>query len=199
MSPRIILAAAFLALGAGGVAAHDMNGVAHRHVPGGAGANSYAHNTPRVVEGGAVVGERYVPTIWIDPDGCEHWIMDDGWEGYMSPHLDRHGRPVCRQGRACGTFATGHLLHGHSLTHSGVARLQEFLRTNPAGNYIVTGHTSYGHSDRAQVNLSLRQANAVASALASAGARVIDIRGYGGRAPSANGHASDRIEIICLR
>lgn len=20
-------------------------------------------------------GERYVPSIWIDPDGCEHWVM----------------------------------------------------------------------------------------------------------------------------
>ena len=27
----------------------------------------------------------YTPTIWVDPDGCEHWVMDDGWEGYMSP------------------------------------------------------------------------------------------------------------------
>lgn len=25
-----------------------------------------------------VIGERYVPTIWVDPDGCEHWVMDDG-------------------------------------------------------------------------------------------------------------------------
>lgn len=32
-----------------------------------------------------VKGERYVPTIWVDPDGCEHWVMDDGWEGYMTP------------------------------------------------------------------------------------------------------------------
>ena len=30
----------------------------------------------RVIE-----GEQYVPTIWIDPDGCEHWDMDDGAEG----------------------------------------------------------------------------------------------------------------------
>lgn len=28
-----------------------------------------------------VIGERYVPTIWVDPDGCEHWVMDDGAEG----------------------------------------------------------------------------------------------------------------------
>ena len=46
--------------------------------------------------------ERYVPTIWVDPDGCEHWVMDDGAEGYMSPHVNRHGIPVCRQGNVCG-------------------------------------------------------------------------------------------------
>ncbi len=33
--------------------------------------------------------------IWIDPNGCDHWIIDDGVEGYMSPRLDRFGRPVC--------------------------------------------------------------------------------------------------------
>ena len=22
-----------------------------------------------------VVGESYDPTVWIDPDGCEHWVM----------------------------------------------------------------------------------------------------------------------------
>ena len=44
-----------------------------------------------------VVGERYVPTIWVDPDGCEHWVMDDGAEGYMTPHVSRQGIPVCRR------------------------------------------------------------------------------------------------------
>ena len=42
--------------------------------------------------------ERYEATIWVDPDGCQHWVMDDGYEGYMSPHLDREGRPVCDGG-----------------------------------------------------------------------------------------------------
>ncbi len=40
--------------------------------------------------------ERYIPTIWVDPDGCEHWVFDDGFEGYMTPHVRRDGRPVCR-------------------------------------------------------------------------------------------------------
>ena len=33
--------------------------------------------------------------IWIDPNGCDHWIIDDGIEGYMSQRLDKYGRPVC--------------------------------------------------------------------------------------------------------
>ena len=33
--------------------------------------------------------------IWIDPNGCDHWIIDDGVEGYLSQRLDRDGKPVC--------------------------------------------------------------------------------------------------------
>ena len=34
-------------------------------------------------------------TIWVDPDGCKHWIIDDGIEGYMSPVLKADGKPDC--------------------------------------------------------------------------------------------------------
>lgn len=34
--------------------------------------------------------------IWIDPNGCDHWIIDDGVEGYMTPRLQPDGIPVCR-------------------------------------------------------------------------------------------------------
>ena len=34
--------------------------------------------------------------IWIDPNGCDHWIVDDGIEGYMTPRLRPDGTPVCR-------------------------------------------------------------------------------------------------------
>jgi hypothetical protein len=44
-----------------------------------------------------IVVERYSPGIWVDPDGCQHWVMDDGFEGYMSPHLRRDGTPVCNR------------------------------------------------------------------------------------------------------
>ena len=33
--------------------------------------------------------------IWVDPNGCHHWIIDDGVEGYLSARLDRNGKPVC--------------------------------------------------------------------------------------------------------
>lgn len=34
--------------------------------------------------------------IWVDPNGCDHWIIDDGIEGYLSARLDRRtGKPVC--------------------------------------------------------------------------------------------------------
>ncbi|SES00552.1 hypothetical protein SAMN04490244_104372 [Tranquillimonas rosea] len=33
--------------------------------------------------------------IWIDPNGCDHWRIDDGIEGYQGVRLDRDGKPVC--------------------------------------------------------------------------------------------------------
>ena len=36
--------------------------------------------------------------IWVDGNGCDHWIIDDGFEGYMSPRLTDDGSPVCRVG-----------------------------------------------------------------------------------------------------
>lgn len=33
--------------------------------------------------------------IWVDPNGCDHWIIDDGLEGYLSARLDPFGKPVC--------------------------------------------------------------------------------------------------------
>lgn len=38
---------------------------------------------------------QLVAGIWVDPNGCDHWIIDDGLEGYMSMRLDPYGKPVC--------------------------------------------------------------------------------------------------------
>lgn len=44
--------------------------------------------------------------IWVDPNGCDHWIIDDGIEGYLSVRLDPYGKPVC-SGIAPPNTATG--------------------------------------------------------------------------------------------
>lgn len=154
-----------------------------------------------------VKGERYVPTIWIDPDGCEHWVMDDGAEGFMSPHLDRKGNPVCHRGQVCGVmpsdqfFATNrHQIHPHAR-----ASLEDFFRKANARAYLVHGHTDARASDEYNMTLSQRRANAVAQVAQSVGANVIDVRGFGERMPRATNSTADgmaqnrRVEIICLR
>ena len=40
-----------------------------------------------------------VANIWVDPDGCQHWYIDDGLEGFMSPRLNRDGTPKCQDTR----------------------------------------------------------------------------------------------------
>ena len=49
--------------------------------------------------------------IWVDPNGCDHWIIDDGVEGYLSARIDKYGRPVC-SGVAPPTVATGDFKQG---------------------------------------------------------------------------------------
>lgn len=149
----------------------------------------------------------YTPTIWVDPDGCEHWVMDDGAEGYMTPHTTRQGIPVCRRGNVCGVmqsdqfFATdSYRIHG-----KGKARLAHFFQTTGAVSYIITGHTDSRASDEYNMRLSFNRANAVAKIAHGAGAKIADVRGYGERLPAAanntaRGMAKNRrVEIICIR
>ena len=49
--------------------------------------------------------------IWVDPTGCDHWIIDDGVEGYLSQRLDKYGKPVC-SGVAPPNTATGNFKGG---------------------------------------------------------------------------------------
>lgn len=49
--------------------------------------------------------------IAYDPDGCQNWIIDDGFEGYSSPRFDpRSGLPVCNNlyppGTVLGEYRT---------------------------------------------------------------------------------------------
>ncbi len=154
-----------------------------------------------------VLGQEYVPTVWVDPDGCEHWAMDDGAEGYMTPHVNRQGIPVCRRGNVCGVmnsdqfFATDR----YNINSANRQRLSEFFQTATASAFIIAGHTDSRASDEYNMRLSYNRANAVAEVARSTGARVTDVRGYGERMPRASNKTSSgmaenrRVEIICLR
>lgn len=54
---------------------------------------------------------QLVAGIWVDPNGCDHWIIDDGIEGYLSERLTPDGRPVCSgvapPNTAVGPFQNG--------------------------------------------------------------------------------------------
>lgn len=52
--------------------------------------------------------------IWIDPEGCDHWIIDDGAEGYLTARRYPDGRPVC-SGRPGPGYATGPFRAGSSI------------------------------------------------------------------------------------
>ncbi len=157
--------------------------------------------------GRQVIGEAYVPTIWVDPDGCEHWVMDDGWEGYMTPHVSRQGIPVCRRGNTCAVMNSDQLFKTNSyrINKHGQMRLAQFFQSAGATSYIIAGHTDSRASDDYNMRLSLNRANAVAGIAQRAGVRIADVRGYGERMPrasnrSAHGMAQNRrVEIICIR
>ncbi|MFG6592570.1 OmpA family protein [Sulfitobacter sp. 1A12157] len=149
----------------------------------------------------------YTPTIWVDPDGCEHWVMDDGAEGYMTPHTTRQGIPVCRRGDVCGVMEADQFFatDKYSISPQGRARLANFFQSTGAVSYIITGHTDSRASDAYNMRLSYNRANAVARIANQVGARIADVRGYGERMPAvpnnsaANMAKNRRVEIICIR
>ncbi len=151
--------------------------------------------------------EPYVPGIWVDPDGCEHWVMDDGFEGFMTPHVNRKGIPVCRRGTPCGTMETDQFFDTNSakINQAGQVRLEEFFVAADAVSYIIIGHTDSRASDGYNMRLSYRRANAVAEIAQRTGSRIADVRGYGERMPAASNETTNgrkqnrRVEIICLR
>lgn len=154
----------------------------------------------------AVVGEKYIPTIWVDPDGCEHWVMDDGAEGFMTPHVTRQGIPVCRRGFLCGVMPTDQFFttDSYRIGRTGQQSLREFFSSTGAKGYIITGHTDARASDAHNMRLSNNRANSVARIARKTGANVVEIRGYGERQPRATNETAAgmaqnrRVEIICV-
>ena len=134
-------------------------------------------------------------------------MMDDGAEGYMTPHVNRQGIPVCRRANLCGVMNTDQFFTTDSarIAAAGQQRLTEFFANSTAFSYIITGHTDSRASDAYNLRLSKRRADAVARVAKSKGARVADVRGYGKRVPAASNNTAAgmaqnrRVEIICIR
>lgn len=90
-----LLATPVMAQNAGDVGADSRGNVYTYVVRNGVGTWTRGRTITGPTTERTILAERYTPTIWTDPDGCEHWVMDDGFEGFMTPHVTRHGIPVC--------------------------------------------------------------------------------------------------------
>ena len=150
---------------------------------------------------------QYIPNIWVDPDGCEHWVMDDGAEGYMTPHVTRDGLPVCREGSICGLVKSDTFFASDrfEISQSGAEQLRNFFADSEFRTFSIAGHTDSSASSAYNNQLSLNRAKTVAAVAKAAGARVSTVRGYGESKPVASngtpaGRAQNRrVEIICVR
>jgi outer membrane protein OmpA-like peptidoglycan-associated protein len=158
-------------------------------------------------EQGTIQGEEYTPTIWVDPDGCQHWVMDDGFEGFMSPRRNRDGSAVCNRGNICGVIQSDTLFATNEswISREAKAQLTEFFQNADAFGFLIYGHTDARASDEYNIRLSDARANTVAAVAREAGLRVVDVKGFGERMPRAEGHSAEanrlnrRVEIYCIK
>lgn len=150
----------------------------------------------------------YEAAIWIDPDGCEHWVLDLGTEGMMSPHLDRQGNPVCdRNPYICIEFP-GDMLFDVSkanLSANAITRLRGFFTEeilDGKTEFLIVGHTDSVGNIFDNFDLAWARANAVATVARQTGA-IVRTDGYGEMQPIAPNDTADgrrrnrRVEILC--
>lgn len=155
-----------------------------------------------------VIGaDRYKPALAQTPDGCQVWMIDDGWEGYAWNRTDRRGKPVCMKVESCLVENTDQLFATDSarVRPAEAARLKAFFRQQGVFSYGIHGHTDARASDDYNMRLSQRRADAVARVALDAGARVASARGFGERMPVATNttaagmQKNRRVEITCYR
>ena len=169
---------------------------------------SFSIATPAAAQQEIIISGTVQPGLWVDPDGCLHWVADGGIEGYMEGRVNpENGMPVCLDVNPCGVANTDTMFHTDSarLTGSGRAYLQQFFQGAGAFAYAIYGHTDSRASDEYNMRLSDRRAAAVANVARSVGARVAREIGYGERRPvapndsAANMARNRRVEIVCYR
>lgn len=167
-----------------------------------------ATSTPVAAQQQIIISGQVQPGLWVDPDGCLHWVADGGIEGYMEGRVNpENGMPVCLDVNPCGVANTDTMFHTDSarLTGSGRQYLQQFFAGAGAYAYAIYGHTDSRASDEYNMRLSDRRAAAVANVARSVGARVAREIGYGERRPvapndsAANMQRNRRVEIVCYR
>ncbi|MEL6583129.1 MAG: OmpA family protein [Pseudomonadota bacterium] len=168
------------------------------------------------------------PATWVDPDGCEHWIFDTGLEGFMTPKLDRDGRPICiaravERGPLTQNFGSVEIaeepdidftlavdayfdVDSAELRPSAYPDLDAFFRylqSIDADAIYVEGHTDNVDSTEYNLSLSIRRARAVADVAATYGIYAI-AGGVGEAKPAASNNSPQgrqrnrRVEIIIL-
>jgi outer membrane protein OmpA-like peptidoglycan-associated protein len=150
--------------------------------------------------------ELMIPGIWVDPDGCQHWVMDDGVEGYMTPNVMPNGRPVCGAKNTCGIVSSDHLFATNEFNVSSAGRkaFLDFFKSSGAAAFIIEGHTDSKAGAASNVNLSRKRAQSVAAIAIAAGYTVDGILAAGEAQPKATnktsaGRASNRrVEIQCV-
>lgn len=135
-------------------------------------------------------------SIWTDPHGCQHWVRDDGAEGFMTQRLDRQGRPVCPGARQPApsttiTLAADALFDTDkaALRPEAIAELKEFgqkMQGLGKRSVFIIGHTDSRAAVRYNQRLSERRAAAVAAYLKENFAIVSQTEGRGEREPVAS-------------
>ncbi len=162
--------------------------------------------TPLAVQ--AEITGKLEAAIWIDPDGCEHWVIDLGVEGMMSPHLDRDGNPVCnRNPSICMEFPGDMLFDVNKAVLTLDARTaitkyftQEII--DGQSSFLVVGHTDSDGSLYDNFDLAWARAQAVAEVARQTGA-IIRTDAFGELQPIASNDTADgkrrnrRVEIVC--
>ncbi len=150
----------------------------------------------------------YPAAIWIDPEGCEHWVLDLGTEGMMSPRLDREGKPVCgRSTEICMEFPDDVLFKVDEaiLSASAIDLLRSYFSKEMASgtsSFIIKGHTDSTGGTYYNFDLGRARAEAVAAIAREFGA-MTQVESYGELQPIASNDTEDgrrrnrRVEILC--
>lgn len=146
--------------------------------------------------------------VWIDPDGCMHWMADGGLEQVQVNRLDpKTGKPVCIQQNTCfvGNSDTMFATDSARLKAGARERLQEVFTQEGVFGYAVYGHTDSRASNAYNQRLSEHRARAVADVGRSVGAVIEREIGFGETRPRASNATAAgmkqnrRVEVICYR